>query len=456
MQWFLVMLGVLGVAMVVAKYRARRRIPPPPSFLKELASPDDEIRERASDALCEFSGGWSVEHLPAVYEAIRQSYPDDLEGICSTRVQLLNVLWFTRDADTVDFIANVFSSLPRDRTISSKALYILSEANSRNSVSTLLDLLEEHEPPLESAFSVFGRLLARPVKRELVEVLFPRIFKLLSQNDVKSDVYAMTIHCLKKGQIDVNELGRIKESLTRDFEQALKNLGRHEIQSFEVGLIAELLKKLIELAGFLPSETKLYKLLRAVLEVPSTRTWLDVERTDLRLQALITLTRWNARVPGELINQFAADPKTRITFLNNLTEIGRADLFPSAFLSQEQLAQSDMVFWLCSGFEMQAPPDAIETMDSFIADCHGDDKRFYVFKFYYPVDEEVEHMPCGWLAGVSGPWPVDQDDLTIPHSPETFSTFTPADSVSPKVHFKNYQEDILESAVRTPSRWDAE
>jgi hypothetical protein len=172
--------------------------------------------------------------------------------------------------------------------------------------------------------------------------------------------------------------------------------------------------------------------------------------------ALVSLLKTGAEVRRGDIERLAADPRTRMEFFTELTSLGRQDLFPEAYRSQAKLAESDMVRWLCSPSEMCEQPKVIEQLDTRVLTTGVRRKRYYLFRFYYDYSDKLPHMPNGWLVGLSGPWPADQDELRYADQRlDTFSVFSQADERGVDAHYETLFDSLKECLVdvrRIPPR----
>lgn len=161
-----------------------------------------------------------------------------------------------------------------------------------------------------------------------------------------------------------------------------------------------------------------------------------------RLFALLSLVRLGKPADPNALREVAHDPETRILLLASLNELRRADLFPGSELTQEKLAESDMVNWLTFPTELARAPDQIELMSTVERDLGQDHEVlvYYVFRFR----TEPPHWSAndGWMAGISGPFPKSQFP-TIDSLGDTFSTFTKWDEFTPDEHLASVQ-DLME------------
>jgi hypothetical protein len=133
------------------------------------------------------------------------------------------------------------------------------------------------------------------------------------------------------------------------------------------------------------------------------------------------------------LERFARDRETRRVLYDALEKRQMLHLFPTAYRTQEALAEADLVLWLAHPNELAAPPDEIELMA--MVPLPGQSLpglRYYVFRFRTkPPHWAAED---GWMAGVAGPF-------AAAGPPEasgagTFSRFESYDSRTPEEHVR--------------------
>jgi hypothetical protein len=140
--------------------------------------------------------------------------------------------------------------------------------------------------------------------------------------------------------------------------------------------------------------------------------------------------------PGHL-ERFARDRETRKVLYEALERHGKMHLFPSQYLTQDALAEADLVLWLAHPNELAATPDEIEMTAALPAPGKGFEGQQY-FLFRYRTNPPHWAAKDGWLAGVSGPFPVN-GPLSVGAS-GTFSRFEAYDARTPEEHVRVVHE----------------
>ncbi len=160
----------------------------------------------------------------------------------------------------------------------------------------------------------------------------------------------------------------------------------------------------------------------------------------------------NGQEPNsELVRSLAADPETRNRLFDCLAAFDRLEAIPPEYRTQLAIAESDMVYWLCHPNELRQPPDEIEMMETVEIDLGAEAgrKRFYVFR--YRTHPPHWAAGDGWMAGISGPYPLDESEIvTMPGS--TFSDFEPFDARTPEEHVRIYCQRFFVSRSLKPDK----
>lgn len=125
------------------------------------------------------------------------------------------------------------------------------------------------------------------------------------------------------------------------------------------------------------------------------------------------------------------NPLTRNRLYDVLAAAGRSDSFPREQLTPEAFACSDLCHWLAHPHELGAAPDEIELLGRFQRPLEDQGPaEFFVFRFR--VHPPHWAAPQGWIAGIAGPYAVDQPPATTAR--RTFSHFESADARTPEGH----------------------
>jgi hypothetical protein len=159
----------------------------------------------------------------------------------------------------------------------------------------------------------------------------------------------------------------------------------------------------------------------------------------LKLFAVCSLLRIGRPVEPRDVFQVAANPEVRNWLYDRLTDFGRPDLYPHALKTQEAFAEGEIVQWLTYPTELGRVPDEIELMAVITEDMGPPEGLldWYLFRFRtFPPHWAAED---GWIAGVAGPY-LRKDAPGTRSYGDTFSKFTPWDSMTPEEHVADIRQ----------------
>lgn len=167
--------------------------------------------------------------------------------------------------------------------------------------------------------------------------------------------------------------------------------------------------------------------------------WVRDHKLDEKILPAIEAVKENDPAREGIIAKLAEDPTIRNSLYEKLQEIGKEDLFPKAYRSEEKIAESEMVHWLLHPNELNTVP-AEMVLVKVISVTDG--KRYgnmYLFKFR--AEEPHWAADKGWMAGIAGPyW---KGEVLTGSPGGTFSEFLSFSSMSEEEHF-----DYLSKAIQ--------
>lgn len=306
-------------------------------------------------------------------------------------------------------------------------LEVLSELPSREAAQGFVVLLETCGWPEEWYAELTDGFRRRP---RHPDILFPALFGCMEEPQREHEVLRLFLDYCRAGAVAPPSLGGHVEQLLGRYREHKEVLvpeqqnegvgwmwdpGYHESR-YQAAL-------LLDIMGFTDAPETHGELLDA----------LDYRDARLKTYAVLSLLRRGEEISQDVVERLAADHEMRMEVYHGLTELGKADLFPQAFFTQEAFAYTDMVMWLAHPSELAQVPDEIELMKTLSVDSNWPDGviDYYVFRFRtHPPHDDAER---GWMAGVSGPfarksWPSTEA------SGGTFSQFEPWEGKTPEEH----------------------
>lgn len=200
---------------------------------------------------------------------------------------------------------------------------------------------------------------------------------------------------------------------------------------------------------YAPHREPMCQLLRLFFSCPTSEIReellqaLSYRDPQLKLAAASSLVRLHEPIARRVWEELAADRETRLSLFETLERLNRLHYFPTRYLSQAALAESDLTRWLAQHAEPPRPPVRIELMKVVSVDPQTDDGILDFYVFRYLLDAPREGKPVEWLAGVAGPYPRrEQPTASSEYGPQ--SEFAPFDTKWPEEHIGNLSEIIQE------------
>lgn len=124
------------------------------------------------------------------------------------------------------------------------------------------------------------------------------------------------------------------------------------------------------------------------------------EQLEKDLLPVIAALQENDSSAPQLVYDAAQNPTTRNFLYEKLQELGRVDIFPEEFRTNEKHAESDLVTWLMHPNELNAIPAEIHLAKRIAIEEGG--RKGTVFLFRFLTDSSHDAWERGWMAGVSG------------------------------------------------------
>jgi hypothetical protein len=272
----------------------------------------------------------------------------------------------------------------------------------------------------------------------LHEIVFPRLLNYLKVKDYSYEVLLVTLSYLEKKKIRGEMLDRFSgdlHAIYTDAEKRIKTLAldrsRKNWQYDEkYSWPREDLSLLLDVIGY-AGDPALEADLRASEQNPDPRIAFFALSPRIRARKTPDVSR---------LDFIASDPQMRKWLFKIMSENGLSKLFPTNYISQALLAESDMVNWLIYPTELGAAPDEIELAERIREKDEGlGTVEYFVFKFRtFPPHWAAKD---GWMAGVSGPFIVDEYP-TMDSYGDTFSNFETWEGKTPKEHLADIKDSV--------------
>ena len=328
-------------------------------LVQRLQSPDEQVRKAALVELRK-KGSLTAAEGVELLRATTLRFPD---GGSDTPTELVRLV---ADEPRLEYLPLIKELFPRlDPSTREDALELLSGLDDAEAAATYLRLVTEHATELTS-------LPARHLQHQPhhPNVFFPGLLALASHPALTDDVYLTALTFCEKGLLPsaafVGHTAPLVAASTAELDWLLPHQrpnGVGWIWEDEYQVHRERASLLLDLFGYLPMDAVEPELLRA-------QKFLDPR---LVYFSVVSLLRQGREVPATSLDAVAASPEMRNWLFGKLGDMGKAALFPKAFMTQESFAESAMVAWLSYPTELGRPPDEIVLEKVVPADTHGDD-----------------------------------------------------------------------------------
>lgn len=376
------------------------------NILVNLHSSDPKIFEAAKEDVQNF--GFTVRDLPAIYNAVKGKYPDDGMEFDSARVYLFDVLEKVHDETTIDFINNLYPTLPEKGELRYHALSVLSLIDLPESQQVFLKILLEDQPQIQSyniqrLIAIIGRSLKTESKYR--GIFIPKIFNLLNNKTYKSELYIAMPALLEEGVIQPEDFDEFVPIIINDTRIAFDALSEDANSKDDNQDLSLELEFLMDILGYINQSQESFALLKTGLNhyVPSIRLW-----------ATLSLAKLGNPPDRDKFEELASHPELRTQLYSYLKKMNASNLYPEKYMTQFYFAEADLAQWLCYPTEFGGPPQEIQLIqEREIEDNAGNKGWVYLFKYRYSDDYFPDGKNDGWLVGISGMQPIDRYKFTV-------------------------------------------
>lgn len=330
--------------------------------------------------------------LPAIYQALSHSYPDDSLEM-GTRHVLLGVLEQVHDESTAGFIEELLPGFAASPPLQLAALRVLAAIHSPASLSILAATLtrEPERYPARRCAELWPL-----IPDSALHSLFPEFLALAHEPAWQLPVYEALAAALMANLSPASltdSLPVILEQYTDLRQQYRKQEGKRDAVKIELHTCLDLL---LQTMAHYPIQPEVNKLL--------VRGMSDKD-PELRLSAAFACFEARIPVSDSVIRSLAADFRVRNPLFLRLNETGHDRRFPADFHTQAAIAQSDLALWLANPENTGRFPEEIHYLKQVSIENDLASGQVYVFRFRYPGD--------AWRIGISGPQPVDSTEVRI-------------------------------------------
>lgn len=309
--------------------------------------------------------------------------------------------------------------------VRASALCLLARLGSRPALECFVALLREHGAPDRPPPFAAPILTDAP---EHGDIVFPALLEIAGADDDLLAV-ALEVAIAYEHAGELTEAGRngCRETISAAWPRLRTELGRADSSS-TAGLWAEEYESTRLLAGLC---IDLAGLLGGHGGEQMVTDALAARDPRLRMFGILSALRTGRPVDAEAVIAAAAQPEVRYWLFVSLDEMGRLDLLPDEYTTQEALAEAEMANWLVFPTELGREPDELELMGTFGVKRGWTEAEVCLFRYRTLGD----HWSAGdgWQAGIAGPYERGQP-ASLPGGGATFSRFESWYSATPKEH----------------------
>jgi hypothetical protein len=342
-----------------------------------------------------------------------------------------DLLYCLRDCEYSGIVPELLNtSQNATKSIKGEILSLLTNIDSKEAVEGVFEILDSFGSELPDYLS-----LRWQNKLIQAENIFPRIFAYLGIQDLFHDILLITLVYLQNNKINSNIVSGkhvdfiidyVKQSEQKMTDLHLDTSRLNWFYADDYDWFRCDLALILDLLGYLNHEDKP---LQQILS-----NYLDSKDPKLIFFAIKSLLIKSSTIDEKYFEYVAADNEMRIELFELLEEQNKLSLFPKKYMTQGELAKSDMVRWLMFPTELETVPDEIilENVFNFDTTEYGI-VEYFLFKF----KTNPPHWAAkdGWMAGISGPFYKGDYPTTEPRG-GTFSSFVSWEELTPEEHVK--------------------
>ena len=396
-------------------------------LVAQLQSEDLDEQDAASAALEKLGNeGLSVEEGLRALEAAAGPFPPRrAEQFDDSAADLVRAVGKVPLPEHVERVVELYGRY--DEKARFEALRLLGIARTPAAAHAYLKILRRYQPKGE-----VRRLAIRPIQERLgnAEIYYPALFEFTRDPRLRLNTFELCLNFFNEKMLKPEVMAAHADAPLEAWRQLKPRLltwqkRRGYVWMSDPGYQTDryLASILLDLLGFFPTDAVRQEL-RAAREL-----------RDPRLQLFSYFSRLRLGGPSEpaLTESIAANPEQRRWLHGYLASMGRLNLFPTKYLTQEAQAASALAQWTVRPTEMLRTPDAIELMKtySYPFPLGGAPAKYFLFRFRVGPPHPLAKV--GWMAAVAGPYRVG-DVLSFDPTEDTFSAYAPWSSRTPDQH----------------------
>jgi uncharacterized protein YbaP (TraB family) len=389
-------------------------------LLNDLQSSDSATAAEALGAL--WDAPFTKKELPLLYDAYKKPYADDsASSYYSVRSQLQFVIAKLADNSTLRFVKDNYKFFAGNReSLKMEMLNLLAAIQTQESYTLLKELLL-NSTPQEAGDHELSYRISDSLK--LTATLFPEILKLAGRPQFGDRIMQITAELLDSNIIlpaTVMPYAPAVYQYTDSIINVLRKTDSSDIEGYAERSRIHLLARL--------KQPEAYQLLQK---------YTSIRQTFIRMEAAMQLLKNEQKVEGDVFRKIAADRWFRRDLYDSLIALGKENLFPVKYLTQELMAESDMYNIAYD----ETPVTEMELLGVRQMEYKGELKKFYLYRIQLGEGDEDE---VETYLGIAGPYSANEKDMHIKISITGLYTTETFDEDKIDEHFAAYLKEIAE------------
>ncbi len=260
-------------------------------------------------------------------------------GMRQIQSYMISQLGELEEVDASDFYRDFYAKSYDNSTAQAMVLQSVSQKADEASAKLLLELMAIDLPLLSNTFHLSYIFAPYRENLALAKKLFPELLQYSTIPEYQAPIFSLLAKLVAEGGLKPRVYKKFKSQILKDATLQLKRqLGRDvapNSQDFRSPGTPEQRKGVLEDYVTLLYPFKSEKKVRQLFEKLDLVEDSEIQTTFVALRA-----KNNEPVPQKEINTLAADVNGRLPLFNKLKKVGKLDLFPKAYRSQQQLAEA--------------------------------------------------------------------------------------------------------------------
>jgi uncharacterized protein YbaP (TraB family) len=383
----------------------------------DLSSKDSTAWEKAKTALSYYQ--FEKKHLPYIYKAFANQYPDDSTEYESTKTKLLEVLKQVQDTATVQFLYDFYAGDATDRQ-KADVLIILAQLKTKEAWDSFFQLAKSNPPSKLDDYNLkynFSDTLALTQKYyfDWLELgkneNFRRSFLNLSADLVYDSTFNQSILTQNLAvYIDLakKDIERYRQANSSKKDKKNDDYSYSESYNYDSDYYFNDYLSLFRSMSNTPEINTIVRQIAAILP-GSDRTKLDAVRF------LLDNTQ---KVDNQWIKDLLQNEEMYFDALQMLRDANQLSLAPKKYLKPAKIAQANLKNQIKNYFGYQE--FELSQLGERIVEYNGEKVRVFTYKFSMPKyddygfeSDSAQTKKMDYYAGISGPFAIKSKKISF-------------------------------------------